>query len=234
VSEVVAHYMTGAWGLPSVSPFCLKLDAWLRMTGVPYRVAIDPLPFGASKGKAPWIEHAGRSIGDSGLIIDYLHEQFGVDPDAALSPAELASAHAIRRLIEENLYWVMVHDRWMIDANWAVLSGVVLGGAPAPLRPLIAPLARRAVRAQLCGHGLGRHSTEEVLAIGRRDLDALAILLRDKRYFMSDEATGVDAVAYGMLANLLGTPLRTPVTEAARSHANLAAFVERFAARYYA
>jgi glutathione S-transferase len=234
MSEVVAHYMTGAWGLPSVSPFCLKLDAWLRMTGIPFQVVIDPLRFGAPKGKAPWIEHAGRRIGDSGQIIDYLSDQFGVDPNAGLSAAQRASAHAIRRLIEENLYWVMVHERWMIDANWAELRGIVLGGAPAPLRPVIGPLARNAVRAQLRGHGLGRHSAEEVRAIGLSDLAALAELLGDEPYFMGKTATEIDAVAYGMLANLLGAPLRSAVTDAARGHKNLAAFVDRFRGHHYA
>ena len=140
---------------------------------------------------------------------------------------------AIRRLIEENLYWVLVHDRWMIDANWVQFRDIMLGGVPAPLRPAIALMARRAVRAQLRGHGLGRHSTEEARAIGYRDLAALADLLGDHPYFMGETATEIDAIAYGLLANLLGAPIRSPVTDAVRSHANLVSFVDRFRGHYY-
>jgi hypothetical protein len=35
MEKVVAYHLPGAWGLVSVSPFCLKLDAFLRMTGIP-------------------------------------------------------------------------------------------------------------------------------------------------------------------------------------------------------
>ncbi len=55
MGKLAAYNLPGAWGLLSVSPFCLKLDAFLRMTG---------------------IEHEGRKIGDSTFIILYLKEQF--------------------------------------------------------------------------------------------------------------------------------------------------------------
>src|SRR5262245_33406347 len=162
MSEVIAHHLGGAWGLPSVSPFCLKLDAFLRMTGIPHKAVTAPTPFAAPKRKAPWIEHDGKAIGDSGFIIEYLRGRFGVDPDARLTPAERATAHALRRLIEENLYWTMVFDRWVVESNWKVFRDVVLGGVPKPVRFAIAPVARRGVRKQLVGHGIGLHTADEI------------------------------------------------------------------------
>lgn len=32
---VTLYQPPGAWGIPSVSPFCVKLETWLRMAGVP-------------------------------------------------------------------------------------------------------------------------------------------------------------------------------------------------------
>lgn len=31
MSEIVVHHLPGAWGLTSISPFCLKVDAYLRV-----------------------------------------------------------------------------------------------------------------------------------------------------------------------------------------------------------
>jgi glutathione S-transferase len=234
MSDLIVHHLPAAWGLMSISPFCLKLDAFLRMTAIPHKSAVDATPFSAPKGKLPWIEHDGRKIGDSGLIIEYLKQRFAIDPDKDLTPAQRGASLALRRLIEENLYWVMVHDRWMVDSNWALFKPIVLGGLPAPIRPVIAIVARRGVRAQLRGHGIGIHTPDEIHAIGRRDLDALSDYLGDKPYFMGDAPTEIDATAYGLLANVIGAPTVTPVKQHALGRANLAAFVDRFTRRYYA
>lgn len=232
-SALVVHELPGAWGLPSISPFCLKLQTWLRIAGIPYTSVIDATPFGAPKGKLPYIEHDGCKIGDSGFAIDYLTERLGKDPDASLSDSERATALALRRLVEENLYWTMVHDRWVIEENWREFRDVVLGGVPALVRPLIAPVARRGVKKQLVGHGIGIHSSEEIGRIGCRDMHALAAFLGDKAYFFGEEPTGFDAVAYGFLANMLEVPMKSPVKEEGLIHANLRAYLERMRARFW-
>jgi glutathione S-transferase len=234
MSELVAYHLPGAWGLPSVSPFCLKLDAYLRMTGIPHKAATAPTPFGGPKRKAPWIEHEGKKIGDSGFIIDYLRMRFGVDPDKTLGPAERGVALALRRLIEENLYWTMVYDRWMVDENWQLFRNTVLGGISVPMRYAIAPMARRGVRQQLRGHGIGVHSREEIHAIGKRDIGALADVLGDKPFFFGSEPSEIDAIAYGQLANIVLAPIASPVKDEALNRKNLTAFLDRFRTRYYA
>ena len=226
-SELVVHQLPGAWGLPSISPFCLKLDVYLRLVGLPFRAVVDATPFGGPKRKLPWIEHEGKKIGDSGFIIDYLESRFGCDPDAKLSAAERAAAHALRRLVEENLYWVLVYDRWAVDENWRSFRNVVLGGLPPVLRQVLGPIARRGVLRQLRGHGMGLHSGDEIHAIGRRDLAALADFLGDKPFLMGAAATSVDAAAYGLLANIMNVSIASPVKDDASKRANLVAYVER-------
>ena len=233
MSDLIVHHLGGAWGLPTVSPFCLKLDAFLRMTEIPHKAVIAATPFAAPKRKAPWIEHEGKTIGDSGFIIDYLRKRFKVDPDADLTASQRAIAHATRRLIEENLYWTMVHDRWMVDRNWTVFRDVVLGGVPIPIRHVLAPIARRGVRRQLRGHGMGLHTEAEIHEIGRRDVTALADILGDKPYFMGDQTTEIDAIAYGQLVNIMNAPISSPIKDAALQHKNLVEFLARFGRRYF-
>jgi hypothetical protein len=59
LSELVVHQLPSAWGLLSISPFCLKLAVYLRMVDLPFRTVVDATPFRGPKGKLPWIEHEG-------------------------------------------------------------------------------------------------------------------------------------------------------------------------------
>jgi len=233
MSELVVHQLPGGWGLPSISPFCLKLETYLRIAAIPYRAVVDATPFAGPKGKLPWIEHEGEKIGDSGFIIEYLNGRFGVDLNERLSGDERAVALAIRRLIEENLYWTLVYDRWMVEGNWRSFRGVVFGRLPKPVGVLIAPLARRGVRRELVGHGMGVHSQDEIHAIGKKDVLALSELLGSKPFFMGDAATEIDATAYGFLANIMNVPIASPIKEEGAGRANLAGFIERIQGLYF-
>lgn len=233
MGKLVAYHLPGAWGLVSVSPFCLKLDAFLRMTGIEHEAVTAPVPFGGPKRKAPWIEHEGRKIGDSTFIILYLKQRFGVNPDSRLSSEQQGMALAIQRMIEENLYWVMVNDRWNTPDNWSLLKSTVLGAIPKLPREILAPIARRGVIKQLLGHGMGKHSAEEIAAIGARDIDALAALLGGKLWFFGDEPTETDAVVYSLLANIYSVGFSSPMKAHIAGYGNLVSFIERFAARFY-
>jgi glutathione S-transferase len=228
------HQIPGAWGLPTVGPFSLKLEAWLRIVELPYEVVIEPTPFKGPKGKLPWIEHEGRKIGDSGFIIEYLGQRFGCDPNAGLSAAERASALCLRRLLEENLYWTLVYDRWLVEANWPITREVVLGMIPLPLRHVIGPIARRGVRRQLAAQGIGRHTPDEIHAIGANDIGAIADLLGENPFLMGESPTEIDAVAYGMLANIMLVPIASPIKDEAMRRANLVDYVARIRGRYFA
>ena len=234
MSDLLVHQIPSAWGLPSVGPFCLKLETYLRMVEIPYQTVVDATPFRAPKGKLPWIEHEGKKIGDSGLIIEYLESRFGLDADARLSDAERAMARSVRRLIEENLYWTMVYDRWIVDENWAIARDVILGGVPVPIRSIISPIARRGVRKQLEAHGIGRHSRDEIHAIGRSDVGAVAEFLGEKAFLMGSIATQIDAVAYGLLANIANVPIESPVRDEVKSRPNLTSDIERVRGQYFA
>lgn len=232
-STLHVYHLPGAWGLPTVSPFCLKLDAWLRMAGIAHESHTAATPFAGPKGKAPWIEQDGQKLGDSTFIIAHLIEQHGIDPDAKLSPAQRGTAVAIQRLSDENLYWTMVHDRWMNDANWQQFRDVVLGGLAVPVRRVLGPIARRGVKKQLEGHGMGIHTPAEIAAIGRRDVNALSGILGDQDWFFGAEPTSTDAVVYAQLVNIWRAPFESEVRRAIGQTPNLVAFIDRFAARYY-
>lgn len=233
MDQLRVFHLPGAWGLPTVSPFCLRLDAFLRMTGIEHEAVTAETPFPGPKKKAPWIEYRGEKLGDSSFIITFLMEEFGVDPDAHLTEKQRGSSVAIQRLVEENLYWAMVYDRWCRDENWPILKGTVLSGIPAPLRMIIAPVTRRRVKKQLAGHGMGLHSENEIEAIGRRDIDALAAMLGDAPFFFGDTPSMADAAVYSLLINIRDVEFSSPMKAMIAKHANLNAMLDRFKAQFY-
>jgi glutathione S-transferase len=222
-----------AWGLPNGSSFCLKLETYLRMANLSYEVVSSSDLSKAPKGKMPYIEDNGQTIADSNFIIDYLTTTYGDRLDHHLNATEKAIALAMRRLIEENLYWVVVYSRWQEPANWETVKHAFFNDLPPILRSLIPPLARKSITKSLYGHGMGRHSRTEIYQIGIQDTTALSNFLADKPFFMGEQPTSLDAVAYSYLANVLWTPIVSPIKEAAQNLPNLEAFCDRMKQRFY-
>lgn len=231
---ITLHQFAPAFGLPNASPFCMKLETYLRMAGLPYELANDGNVFKAPKGKLPYIEDDGHAVADSSFIIDDLKRRYGDQLDVGLSAGERAVALAFQRLIEENLYWAVVQTRWFDDQAWPKTRAAFFGALPAPARAVVARLARRGMRSEMRGHGMGRHSVAEIHAIGCRDVSAIADFLADKPFMMGAQPRSLDATAYAFLANLLWAPVDSPIVRHARSLPALQAYCERMKQRYYA
>jgi len=222
-------------GLNDVSPFCLKLEAYLRMSGLDFEVKSgQKYLMKAPKKKLPYIMDEGQAIGDSNLIIEYLKQKYGDRLDGWLTQEQQAIAHAMTRMIDENLYWSMVHARWMLDHNWQKLRALFFAGMPFPLNKFIPPHIRKGVKNALYQHGIGRHSDAEIAEIAHHDLKALSDFLGDKEFFMGKQPCSLDAAAYGILAELILLPdFTAPVMDHAKSFANLADYAKRVDQRYF-
>lgn len=222
-------------GLNDLSPFCLKLEAYLKMSAIPFEVKSgQKYLMKAPKGKLPYITDEGETIADSALIIEYLREKYGNTLDGWLSDEQRAIAHGFNKMIDENLYWTMVHSRWMLDHNWMILKKLFFGGFPFPLNKIIAPRVRKGVKKALYEHGIGRHSNAEIFEIGQRDLQALSDFLGQKEYFFGDQPSALDANAYGILAEFILLPdFTSPLMECAKSYENLVEFTDRVHGRYF-
>ncbi len=223
-----------AFGLPNASPFCMKVETYLRMAGLVYECPRGGDLRKSPKGKMPYIEDEGAVVADSSFIIDYLKRKYGDPLDSHLDAAGRATALAVQRLFEENTYWAVLYFRWFEEAGWALTRAAFFDRMKPPLRWIVPMVARRLVRKELYGHGMGRHTREEIVAIGMKDLTAAADFLGDKPYFMGAQPSSLDATAYAFLANLLWAPLETPLKSHAQKYPQLEAYCRRMKARYYA
>jgi glutathione S-transferase len=226
---MITLYVFGpAFLLPDPSPFVIKTDVQLKMSGLPYRQERGGFER-APKGKVPYIEDGGQVIGDSTFIRDHIERRYGADLDRALTAEQRARAWTIERMLEDHLYWAMVHERWMNDANFAKGPAHFFDGAPDAVRQQ----ARDGMRATLRAQGLGRHSDGEVADLGGRSLAALSSLLDDKPYLMGAEPCGIDATAFAMVSGALTPFFDSTLRVLATAHPNLVAYSERMMRRFY-
>ncbi|MGH8659704.1 MAG: glutathione S-transferase family protein [Gammaproteobacteria bacterium] len=216
-----------AFGLPNISPFCMKLECFLRMAKLDYQIVDFTNLRQAPKGKGPYIEEGEVRMGDSSLIIDYLQAKHGIDLDARLTTQQRAISVAFQALIEEHLYWVVVYNRWVDERNWPTLRELFFGRLPPLLRQTLPLIARRMVRRQLHAQGMGRHTAEEIYRFGLRDIGAIAEYLADKPFMHGESPTLIDACTFATVANILEPPFEGPVRQEAKRHANLLRYSER-------
>ena len=222
-----------AFGLPDPSPFVTKVIVLLKMANLPFERKRAGLS-GAPKGKIPYIVDDGATVGDSTFIRAHIEKKYGFDFDAGFSPAERGVAWAFEKMMEEQVYFALVHSRWIDDASFERGPRHFFKAVPAPLRPLIVPYVRRQVRKQLHGQGMGRHSLAEVIVLSKRAFDALSAQLGDKPFLMGEQPCGADAGVFGQVAGAVSPFFDNELTALARSYPNLLAYSERLMAKYCA
>jgi glutathione S-transferase len=230
---VITLYTFGPFfGLPDPSPFVIKAETLLKMAKLEYRT--DTGGFSkAPKGKLPYIDDDGAIVADSTFIRWHIDKKYRIDLDQGLDAAQRATAWAFEKMIEDNLYWVLVRDRWLVDENFRNGPRRFFDRVPAPIRPLVVTLIRRKVRGALHGQGIGRHSDDEAQALGIRSIEAIADFLGDKPFFFGTNPTGVDATVFAFVAGILCPVFTSRTRTAAEQRENLRRYVGRMTARFY-
>ncbi|SOD41109.1 glutathione S-transferase family protein [Nitrosovibrio sp. Nv4] len=230
---LILYQFQRTWGNPNLSHFCCKTETYLRMAEIEYDIKTT-LPLSAPKGKLPYIKDGDLKLADSRFIIRHLKTRYK-DLDKGLNPSESALSLAMQRLIEEHLFWVTMYSRWQYtDANWQVNKKAVFGVLPPVIRDVAALVYRYRIGRQIYGHGIGRHKPEEIFELGMLDIDALSACLGDKKYFLGDQPTTLDASAFGFLINTIACPIESPVKDHGLSKSNLRNYVDRIKTEYYA
>jgi glutathione S-transferase len=229
---IILYAFGPAFGLPDPSPFVTKAEVLLKMAELSYRT--DSTGFRkAPKGKLPYIDDDGQRVADSTFIRWHLENKYRIDFDKGLSAEQRAIAWAFEKMAEDNLYWALVDARWFDEQNFAKGPLEFFRKIPAPMRPLIVAFVRRQLKRTLHGQGMGRHTRDDIIALGTRSIAAIADLLGSKPFFMGSEPTGVDASMFAFVAGTLCPQFDTPMRTVAESHGNLRRYVGRMAARYY-
>jgi glutathione S-transferase len=230
-SETIQLYGYASLGeLPDLSPFVAKLEGYLQLAKVPYEKHLGDVRK-APRKKLPYIVHAGRPVTDSQRIIEYLAEQGVCDLDAWLDADQRAELFALRSMVETDLYFLILHFRWQLDAGWShygpAIGGVLRqSGAPGFLVGPILRSVRKATVAQAIGHGVGRRESEENLA---REMFGVLAQFRERRegpWWFGDKPSSADAILHAFVAGMIVPKFGLPIETLADSHPRLRAWFE--------
>lgn len=221
-----------ALGMPDPSPFPMKVAAFMRLHDIEYeRMAGDVRT--APNGKIPYLEHKGKQIPDSELILDYLENEYSIGKDQ-LTPEQHATGHALCRMLDERTYWVVVHMRWIDEQNWPFIRELFFAPVPALMRGFISGRIRKSMKKTLWRHGIGRHSVEQMYRFARADLQVISDLLGDKDYLFGTQPTRYDCSALSFVGQCFqeGLP-NNPIREIVEDMPNLPAYWQRGKERFF-
>ena len=199
------------FGVADNNGYGLKVFAFLRLAGVPFR---HEHIFDASKaprGQLPYIVDGKDTVGDSETIVGFVTKKYRLTIDAALSPAQRTTDLLITRMLDD-LYWVMSYSRWQDERFWPAFRAALLREHPSLTEDGLA-------RAKAFNHqryhyqGIGRFDPDAAMARGVADLGALAALIPSQSYLHGESPTSIDAAVYGFIANIYFYDIDTPLKQ---------------------
>lgn len=232
---ITLHKFGEAWGLSDPSPFCVKLESFLRLNDIAFQsIDFDPkTTFKKSpKKKVPFvILENGQLMGDSTLIIAHLSKERNIDMDKDLSKEQRTQSHAFRRMLDESFYFSALYSRWQDDIGWNAVKPFFFAdsGMPKFLQDLFAEHIRKGVLKTIYLQGTGRHSQEEIYAHGTQDLQALSDLLGANQWFFGADKPGLlDLWAHAYVIEIIEPPIETVLKTNAFQMDNLVSHARRF------
>ncbi|KFZ12560.1 hypothetical protein V502_07042 [Pseudogymnoascus sp. VKM F-4520 (FW-2644)] len=219
------------------SPFVVKLEARLRFSNLPYTTRVGTLTE-SPKGKLPYVRIEGDDgqsslLSDTALITKTLIKSRAIaDLNAKLSPAQAATDLAIRALLEDKLYFMNAHERWI--TNFYIMRDQgPLSTIPYLPRLIIGQIVYRKALRTLHLQGMGRYSPAEISALRLETWTALNALVGEGWVLGGEGPTDADACLFGFLASSL-TALANPETTAiVKGLPNLLAYAERVHEKYF-
>jgi hypothetical protein len=116
----------------------------------------------------PFIEHGPTTISDSSFIIDYLLNEFRLSDLEIHNPEVRAQAHAVKTMIEEGLYFILLYSRWVDPDGYRVIIRNFSKLFPPLIGKPFLSLIRRNLIKQARAQGIGRHTREEVYSLGKK------------------------------------------------------------------
>ena len=221
------YTLGGAFGMRSVSPFCLKLEMLLAHLDLDYSLVIEPDPRKAPKGKMPWAKIDGEVFADSEIIIEVIDSRTDGLVYADLTPRERAYGLGLVRLAEEHLYWLMAAARWLDDDWWPNVKRDFMKIIPAFIRTPVSSLIRRRMKQTVILQGLGAHTLEEQLGFARRDLAALQDAVSESQFLFGEKVSVFDMGIAAIMAGIYDNQPATRLTYIANEFSVLKAYTER-------
>jgi glutathione S-transferase len=230
---LITLYGTGPmWGLPHASPFAIKTEVLLKLSGLPYEVKRADMRK-APRGKMPWIMDGAEVISDSRLIKAHLETRHGIDFSGDYSARALGHGLAIERMLEDHLYFFLIDTRWLQPENFAAGPARFFDEVPAVMRGVVRRIMLKRAQSKVDLQGTGSLTPEEKLLLVRRAIDGLEAVIAGQNYLLGGRVCGVDATTYGVLASMAAPHFRSEQGAYLRAKPELSAYLARMQAEFF-
>lgn len=221
---------TGAPGIESYSPFCLKVHRALRLCGLRYqrRHGATPASFKQYNParQVPVLLVDDQPVFDSTRILLRLDELSGGALTRGLDPRARAEAWLWEELADASLSGFVVAARWADDDNWPRARDAFFVGLPALVRPLVAGGVRRGVMARLRARDVWRAGPEACWASLQHVLDRLEGRAPGARWWLGETISVADIALFAQLHSLR-TALTPWQAEQVAARKKLSAWLDR-------
>ena len=221
--------------MPSISPFCMKLESYLKAMDMPYQLIETFDSRKSPTGKIPFVDISGRVIADSGLIISKLEIQTQSPMQAHLSTTEKAISLAFIRLMEEHLYWVILYSRWVDDSGiaiWADKIQEAMGLSKLAFK-LIFSGVRKNIEKSLQAQGMGRYNKADLYALAQDDVKSVADFLGGRDFCFGSRPTLMDHCLYAFICSIICVTWNYPLKAFTLKCQNLIDHFNRMMGLYY-
>lgn len=229
MTDLTLYAFPTAPGFFNGSPYCSKAEILLQMAGLDFTILMPEDYKAFSKGKLPVLKDGDDIIEDSEFIRYHLAEKYGATLDDGLTAEAKAIGHMTARTLDDRTILGLVWSRWVEEEGWAQTKQIFFEGDPNGEGEVI----RSNIREGLTGAGFGRHSSDEMRRLIKEDIDAVAELLGDQEWFLSNKPTYLDATVWAFIANFYASPIQTWLGPMVAAHDNLVSYFERGMARWY-
>ena len=209
------------YGVADNNPYGLKVFAFLKLCGLPFRHEHIFDASRAPRGQLPYLVDDGETVGDSDAIIAHVIARHGVAIDGRLTAREQDTSLLVRRTLDD-LYWVMSFSRWKDPQFWPLFRDALLRTHPGVSAESL-EAAREYNFKRYHYQGIGRYDPDAAYARGIADLQVIANLLPDDGFLFTDAPTSIDAGIYGFIANIYFYEIDTPLKLCLLSRPNLVA-----------
>jgi glutathione S-transferase len=207
------------FGVADNNGYGLKVFAFLKLAGVPFK---HEHIFDASKaprGQLPYVVDGSDTVGDSETILKFVTVKYHLAIDAALTPQQRTTNLLVTRMLDD-LYWVMSYSRWKDERYWPAFRDALKREHPALTEEgLVKAQAFNAQRYHY--QGIGRYDPDAAMARGLADLGAIAALIPAQGFVHGDKPGSIDAGLYGFIANIYFYDIDTPLKQFVVGHDNI-------------
>src|ERR1700750_3399292 len=117
------------FGVADNNGYGLKVLAFLKLAGVPFRHEHIFDASSAPRSQLPYIVDGDDTGGDSQTIPAYVTQKYDVQIDAALTPAQRTTTLLVTRMLDD-LYWVMSYSRWNDERYWPLFRDALMREHP--------------------------------------------------------------------------------------------------------